>query len=50
MVVVPRSTHVTLTYDRTGTEWLGMVLTGLGVVGLVLLARRDRRREPAAQG
>ncbi|MEP6658984.1 MAG: hypothetical protein ABJD24_03610 [Acidimicrobiales bacterium] len=50
MVVIPRSKHVTLTYDRTSPEWVGMVLTGLGVVGLVLLARRDRRREPAAQG
>ena len=50
MVVIPRAKHVTLTYERTGTEWMGMVLTGLGVVGLVLLARRDRRPAPVAQG
>jgi hypothetical protein len=40
MVVVPTSEHVTLTYGRTGVEWLSYALTLLGVVGLVLLARR----------
>lgn len=34
MVVVPTSRDVTLTYGRTGVEWLGIVLTILGLLGL----------------
>ena len=39
MVVIPTDTHVELTYGRTGVEWLSYALTGLGLVGLVLLVR-----------
>ncbi len=44
MVVVPRSKHVTLTYGRTGVEWLSYGLTLAGLVGLVMLALRGRFR------
>jgi hypothetical protein len=37
MVVVPTSNHVELTYGLTTTDWLGRILTVLGLVGLVLL-------------
>ena len=43
MVVIPTSKHVTLTYDRTGVEWMGMGFSVLGLAGLFVLARRDRR-------
>ena len=42
MVVVPTSEHVTLSYGRTWVEWLSYTLTFLGLVGLVVLARRGR--------
>jgi 6-pyruvoyl-tetrahydropterin synthase related domain len=42
MVVVPKTRHVTLTYGRTSVEYLSYTLTLLGLVGLVLLARRGR--------
>ncbi|HWS47905.1 MAG TPA: hypothetical protein VN636_18730 [Acidimicrobiia bacterium] len=38
MVVVPTSTHVTLSYGLTTADWLGRILTVAGLVGLVLLA------------
>jgi hypothetical protein len=43
MVVVPTSTHVELSYGRTGVDWLAtlMTLAGLGCVALLL--RADRR-------
>jgi hypothetical protein len=44
MVVVPTDTHVSLTYGRTGVEYLSYTLTLLGIVGLVLLIRRPRMR------
>jgi len=47
MVVVPTTHDVTLTYATTGAEWLGRVLTLLGLVGVGLLVwwgRRARRR------
>ncbi len=58
MVVVPTETHVELSYGRTNVEYLSYGLTLLGVLGLVLLARRgayaftpppppSRRRRPA---
>jgi hypothetical protein len=50
MVVVPNDTHVELTYGRTGVEYLSYVLTVLGVVGLVLLARRPRLAFAGAHG
>ncbi len=59
MVVVPRSTHVELSYGYTSVDYLSYFLTFLGLVGLVLLWRakpvdvgpiapmwRDDAREP----
>jgi hypothetical protein len=40
MVVVPTETRVELSYGTTGVEWLSWALTLLGLVGLVVLARR----------
>ena len=40
MVVIPRSTHVSMGYGRTAPDLIGAGLTMLGLVGLVLLARR----------
>jgi hypothetical protein len=37
MVVVPTSNDVTLTYGLTPTDWLGRIITVLGVVGIVVL-------------
>jgi hypothetical protein len=37
MVVVPTSNHVELNYGLTSTDWLGRILTVLGIVALVLL-------------
>jgi hypothetical protein len=38
MVVVPTKNHVTLTYGLTFSDWLGRIVTVLGIIGLVLLA------------
>ena len=43
MVVVPTSHHVTLHYITSTSEWLGRLLTLLGIAGLVLLALWPRR-------
>jgi hypothetical protein len=40
MVVIPTDTHVTLTYGRTPIDLLGAGLSLVGLVGLVILARR----------
>jgi hypothetical protein len=48
MVVVPTSKHVTLHYGRTGAEVGGMVLTGLGLLGVVSMFVLDRRRRRGA--
>jgi hypothetical protein len=37
MVVVPTERHVVVSYGTTTWEWLGRVLTVLGLIGLVLL-------------
>ena len=42
MVVVPTDTHVELTYGRTPVEYASYTATLLGIVGLVLLARRPQ--------
>jgi hypothetical protein len=42
MVVVPTDTHVELTYGRTPVEYASYAATLLGIVGLVLLARRPQ--------
>jgi hypothetical protein len=39
MVVVPTSHDVKLHYTRTGAEWLGIVVTAIGLAGLVALWR-----------
>jgi hypothetical protein len=39
MVVIPTEHDVTLTYGLTPVDWLGRVISLLGLVGLVLLAR-----------
>jgi hypothetical protein len=39
MVVIPTDTHVEIHYGRTGIEWAAYVLTALGILGLVWLAR-----------
>jgi hypothetical protein len=49
MMVVPRSTQVRLSYGRTASDHLGLVLTaGVAVLGAVSLARRRRVDLPAA--
>ena len=40
MVVVPTGRTVELQYGRTGLDWLGIGLTLLGIVAIVVLARR----------
>jgi hypothetical protein len=44
MVVLPTSRHVTLEYGTTGAEWLGRLLTLVGVLGLAALGLATRRR------
>jgi hypothetical protein len=52
MVVVPTSRHVTLTYATTSAEWLGRLLTLVGIagVGLLIWWGRRTRRLAAASG
>jgi hypothetical protein len=53
MVVVPTSHDVQLTYGTTGVEWLGRLLTLVGLLGLVALAwwgRRSRTRQERPVG
>jgi hypothetical protein len=45
MVVVPTSEHVSLTYGREPVEWLGYLLTALGVALAILLATRPAVRD-----
>ncbi len=40
MVVIPRSKHVSMAYGRTAPDVLGAGLSVLGLIGLVVLARR----------
>lgn len=46
MVVVPTDTQVELSYGRTLVDRFGSLLTLVGVVGLIVLGRRDRRLAP----
>ena len=48
MVVIPTSTHVSLHYGRTMTDWAGIVVTGLGLIGLGFLFRRRMNFASAA--
>ncbi len=49
MVVIPTRNDVTLTFERSGTDWLAMVLSVVGLILAVVLARRplDPERRPA---
>ncbi len=48
MVVVPTSTHVSLTYGLTSADWVGRAITVAGAVGLVLLGLWTGARRFAA--
>jgi hypothetical protein len=50
MVVTPTSKHVTLTYGRTGVEWLSYALTFAGLVGLGVLVWLGRFRFTGREG
>jgi len=47
MVVVPTGEHVELTYGREPVDWLGWLLTGLGIALAVYLASRPPLVVPA---
>lgn len=47
MVVVPTDTDVTLSYGRTGIDWISIVLTLIGVAALVACWRRGPVTLPA---
>jgi hypothetical protein len=48
MVVVPTEADVSLTYGLTGVDWLGRVITLVGIAGVVVLVRWKRLRRYAA--
>jgi hypothetical protein len=48
MMVIPTQRHVTLRYERTWAEWLGLVVTGFAMVLLALMAVPAFRRRIAA--
>jgi len=54
MVVIPTGTHVSLHYGRSSADLAGMAITALGLVGLVLLRKRNlvfpTRVRPGAAG
>lgn len=43
MVVVPTEKRVTLQFERTSAEWIGILLTGFGIAGVIALAIVPRR-------
>lgn len=56
MVVVPTSHHVTLTYGRSGADWIGLAFTIAGLAGAAWMAWRGpvpmpapRRPEPPGE-
>ncbi len=49
MVVVPTENEVTLSYGRTGVDWLAWLLTAAGIGLFVILARSDERRRSEEQ-
>jgi hypothetical protein len=49
MIVVPQQREIELRFERTWVEQLGRVLTVLGVIALIYIAMRERRRARAAQ-
>jgi hypothetical protein len=40
MIVVPTSTHVTLNYSYTPVDWIGFILTLIGLAGVAEMLRR----------
>jgi hypothetical protein len=50
MVVVPTAEHVELRYGRTGVDLLAWVLTGLGLLAVVVLFRRPTPVMPTVAG
>jgi hypothetical protein len=46
MVVVPTDNLVELTYERTGIDWLALLLTAGGIALTIMLGRRRRLRIP----
>jgi hypothetical protein len=48
MVVIPTENEVTLTYGLTPVDWLGRVISLVGLVGLIALARWKGARRYAA--
>lgn len=46
MVVIPTADHVELTYGYTSVDYLGFGLTGIALLGLVLLVKRGRVEFP----
>ena len=49
MVVVPTANHVTLTYGYTPIDWIGFILSLLGLLGLVLFWRLRPVEFPAGR-
>jgi hypothetical protein len=49
MVVVPTSKHVTLTYGTTPVDWLGYVVSGLGILGVLWMAWRGQVAFPPSR-
>jgi len=49
MVVIPTADHVTLSYGYTPVDWIGFLLSLLGVVGVVLLWRLRPVEYPVAR-
>ena len=47
MVVVPTDNEVTLSYGRSTSEWLGLLMTLVGIGLTISLGRADQRREDA---
>ena len=43
MVVVPTSTDVELTFARTATDWVALLLTGLGIIAMVIAGQASLR-------
>ena len=50
MVVVPTSTEVRLTYDRSPVEWFSMAVTLVGLAAVVWLLMRSRKAPKAGSG
>jgi hypothetical protein len=49
MVVIPRTNHVALHYGRTSVDYLGYMLTFVGIILLIAIARRPAAPVPLAE-